>query len=149
MVTQIALETSGVNVLARQDTMHLVKTPTQRARDHFKKDDEYINGVPGICVLSFFCCERLNEVVFCSLSCPFNPTSLPFLRMLLAPTCANCTILLAKLGHFANILPYVLSCGIVACTPICQCSFPPALCVSFTITKMAHSHSIPYISMLA
>lgn len=50
VVTEIALEAS-IGVPARRESMHVVKNPTQRARDHFKKEEEFINGVPGT-----FCC---------------------------------------------------------------------------------------------
>lgn len=45
-VTKIALE-AHISVVARRDTEHMFKTMTQRAKDHFVKDDQYINGVPG------------------------------------------------------------------------------------------------------
>lgn len=45
-VTKIALE-ANISVHARRETEHIFKTMTQRAKDHFVKDDQYINGVPG------------------------------------------------------------------------------------------------------
>jgi hypothetical protein len=49
-VTKIALE-AFLTVPPRKESMHLMKNSTDRARDHFVRDEHYINGVQGVCVV--------------------------------------------------------------------------------------------------
>lgn len=45
-VTEVALE-AFLHVPPRKESMHLMKNSTERAKDHFVRDEKYINGVGG------------------------------------------------------------------------------------------------------